>query len=397
MDLDSRSATQGIGDQVDFDLTPEQRTLQQTVRAFLEAKCTKEWLDDLEEREEYPYDLWSGLVELGLFGLGVPEELGGSGGGMLEIAVVCEELGRFGGSVNMTYVPTAVFGNQTLLGGASPAMRDRFLGPMAAGQLRTAFALTEPEAGSDAAALRSRAVLDGEQWVINGTKIWSSGALAADYLVLSARTGTAEARHAAITVFMVDAHAQGLTISGIPKLGHHAVKSCEVSLHDVRVPRDMVVGEVDAGWRALVRALDAERIAVAAICTGLSQKCTDLSLDYGLHRVQFGRPVASFQALSHMLADMETETAAARWLTRHAAWLTDQGRRASKEASMAKSYATELGTRSAAHGMQILGGYGYSKEFQMERFYREAKLYEVAGGSTQIQRNIIARQLGIPE
>lgn len=378
-------------------LTVEQEALRDTLRSFLERHCTKAWLDDLESREEYPYDLFEGLTQLGLFGLSVPDELGGSGGGMVEIAVVCEELGRFGGSVNMTYVPTAVFGNQTLLGGASAEMQQRFLPEMAAGRLRTAFALTEPEAGSDAGALRTRARRDGADWVLDGSKIWCSGALAASYLVLSARTGATEDRHAGVTVFMVDARTPGLEIRGIPKLGHHAVRSCEVGLTGVRVPGDMVVGEVAGGWRALMRALDAERISVAAICTGLSQRCTDLALEYGLARRQFGRPVASFQALSHMLADMETETEAARWLTYRAAWLTDRDGRASKEASMAKTFATELGTRSATRGMQILGGYSYAKEYEMERFYREAKLYEVAGGSTQIQRNIIARHLGIPD
>ena len=381
---------------MDFAFTDEQRELGTTVRRFLESLCTKEWLDDLEAREEYPFDLFKGLANLGLYGLGVSEESGGAGGGLVEVAIVCEEMGRFGGSVNMTYVPTAVFGNRALFG-ASPEMQRRFLPRMAEGQLRTAFALTEPEAGSDAAALRTRAVQDGDNWVINGTKVWSTGALVADYIVLSARTGSPHDRHSGITVFLVNAKSPGLTIRGIPKLGHNAVKSCEIVATDLRVPGDLVIGEVNGGWRALMPTLDAERIAVAAVCTGLSQKCTDMALAYGLQRRQFGRPVASFQALSHMLADMETETAAARWLTFHAAWLSDQGQRASKEAAMAKAFATELGTRSATRGMQILGGYGYSKEYEMERFYREAKLYEVAGGSTQIQRNIIARHLQIPE
>lgn len=382
---------------MDFALTDEQEELARTVRGFLESHCTKEWLDDLEAREAYPFDLFKGLADLGLYGVGVPEEDGGSGGGMVEIAVICEELGRFGGSVNMTYVPTAVFGNQTLLGGADADMRRRFLPRIAEGELRTAFALTEPEAGSDAAAVRTRAVRDGDEWVVNGSKIFCTGAHVADYLVVTARTGGLEERHTAITVFMVPADSPGLTISGIPKLGHHAVKTCEVGISDVRVPADAVVGEVGRGWKALVRALDAERIAVAALCTGLARRCTELALRYALERHQFGQPVAAFQALSHMLADMETETAASRWLTYDAAWRTDRGLPASKEASMAKAYATECGTRTATRGMQILGGYGYTREYEMERFYREAKLYEVAGGSTQIQRNIIARQMGIPD
>jgi alkylation response protein AidB-like acyl-CoA dehydrogenase len=383
---------------VDFALTDEQELLRQTVRSALEAFCTKEWLDDLEAREEYPADLFARFAELGLLGLGVPEELGGSGGGMVELAVVCEELGRFGGSVNMTYMPTAVFGNQTLLGGADADMQARFLPRLAAGQLRTAFALTEPEAGSDAAAIRTRAVADPDRdgYVLNGSKIWSSGALAADYLVLSARTGSLDERHTGISVFMVDASSPGIEIRGIAKLGHLAVRSCEIHLTDCFVPADQLIGGVGRGWKALVRALDAERICVAAVCTGLAQRCTDLALSYGLARHQFGQPIASFQVISHMLAEMETETAAARWLARFAAWRVDQGIPGTKEASMAKAYATELATRTATRAMQVHGGYGYSKEFEIERFYREAKLYEVAGGSTQIQRNLIAARMGIP-
>ncbi|MFQ5516242.1 MAG: acyl-CoA dehydrogenase family protein [Acidimicrobiia bacterium] len=379
---------------MDLALTDEQRQLQQTVRRFLESRCSKEWLDDLEQRQEYPLDLFEGLAQLGLFGVGVPVEDGGSGGGMVEIAIICEELGRFGGSVNMTYVPTAVFGNQTLLG-ASEQVRNAFLPRMTAGELRTAFALTEPEAGSDAGAVRTRAVADGDDWILNGSKIFCTGALDADYLVVTARTGTPEQHRAGLTLFMVDAEAPGLTIAAIPKAGHHAVKTCEIGIVDVVVPHTSVIGEVNGGWHALSGALDAERISVGAICTGLAQRCTDLALEYGMQRFQFGRPVATFQSLSHMLADMETETAASRWLTYQAAWRSDAGLPFSKEASMAKAYATECATRTATRGMQILGGYSYTKEFEMERFYREAKLYEVAGGSTQIQRNIIAREMGI--
>jgi len=383
---------------VDFSLTDEQELLRETLHGFLDSFCTKEWLDDLEAKEEYPADLFEQFARLGLLGLGVPEELGGSGGGLVELAIVCEELGRHGGSVNMTYMPTAVFGNQTLLGGGNAELQARFLPKMAAGELRTAFALTEPEAGSDAAAIRTRAEPDGERggWRVNGSKIWCTGALAADYLVLSARTGSLDDRHAGISIFMADAHSPGITIRGLPKLGHHAVRSCEIHIDDCWLPPDSIIGEPGKGWNALVRALDAERIGVAAICTGLSQRCTDMALEYGLSRHQFGRPIASFQAISHLLAEMETETAAARWLTLYAAWRTDQGMPHTKEASMAKAFATELATRSATRGMQIFGGYGYSKEFEMERFYREAKLYEVAGGSTQIQRNLIASRMGIP-
>ena len=381
---------------MDFELTFEQSTFVEALRGFMAKTCTKAYIDRIESTDEYPDALWDGLTELGIFGLGVPEEFGGVGGGMFEIALACEVFGYYGGSAVMTYMPTGVFGSQTLIGGASQGMKARFLPEIANGRLKTAFGLTEPEAGSDAAALRTRADRDGEEWVVNGAKIWTSGATAADYIVCSARTGAQSERSNAITVFMVPTATEGLTITPIPKLGHHAVPSCEVGLTDVRVPHENVIGEVGGGWRALLRTLDAERIAVAAICTGSSQRCLDMALAYGLERTQFGQPIASFQAISHMLAEMETETSAARLLAYHSAWVMDTKGGASKQASVAKAYATELGTRSASRGMQVMGGYGYAKEYEMERFYREAKLYEVAGGTTQIQRNIIARHLGIP-
>jgi alkylation response protein AidB-like acyl-CoA dehydrogenase len=381
---------------MEFELSFEQSTFVEALQGFMAKTCTKAYIDRIESTDEYPGALWDGLVELGVFGLGIPEEMGGVGGGMLDIALACEVFGYYGGSAVMVYMPTGVFGSQTLVGGASPEMQRRLLPEMANGRLKTAFGLTEPDAGSDAAGMRTRAVQDGEEWVINGAKIWTSGALAADYIVLSARTGAQDERGSAITVFMVPTTAAGLTITAIPKLGHHAVPSCEVGLVDVRVPGENIIGEVGGGWRALLRTLDAERIAVGGICTGSSQRCLDMALAYGLERKQFGKPIASFQAISHMLAEMETETHAARLLTHHAAWLMDTRGGASKEASIAKAYAAELGTRSASRGMQIFGGYGYAKEYEMERFYREAKLYEVAGGTTQIQRNIIARHMGIP-
>ena len=381
---------------MDFALTQEQEQLKTSTRRLLESVCTKEWLDSVEAREEYPFDLHRRMAEAGLFGIAVPESHGGSGGGMVELALVCEEVGRIGGSVVMTYAPTAVFGNQVLVDSGSAEQRARYLPKTTAGRLRIAFALTEPEAGSDVGAVRTRARPDAGGFVLRGTKIFSSGAAVADHLLVTARTGGGEGGHRGLTVFLVDTSSPGLTTTAIPTLGHHAVQTCQVALDDVRVPAEAVVGEVDAGWDVLTRVLDAERICTAGFCVGLAQRCVDMALAYGLERHQFGRPVATFQAIAHMLAEMETETAAARWLTFDSAWRKDHDRPCSKAASMAKAYAAECAARSATRGMQILGGYGYTKAFEMERFYREAKLYEVAGGSTQIQRNIIAREMGIP-
>jgi alkylation response protein AidB-like acyl-CoA dehydrogenase len=379
---------------MDFSFTEEQELLRSTVREFLEAYCTREWVEELEEKGEYPFDLHEKLAELGLFGLIVPEEYGGTGSGMIEAALVSEELGRISGSVVQTWHPSSVFAGYALMA-ASPEIRQRFLPPLAEGKLKLSFSLTEPEAGSDAASVRTRAVPDGDHWVLNGNKIFSTAADIADYLVLTARTGTAEERHRGLTVFLVDTKLPGISMSRIKKIGHHAVQSPEVGLDSVRVPADMIIGDVNGGWRALIDVMDAERIGVAALCVGLAQKCIDLALDYGLQRKQFGQPVATFQALSHMLAEMETETTAARWLAYYSAWLKDEGLPCSKAASMAKVYGTEVASRTASRALQIHGGYGYTVEYEVSRHFKEAKLYEVAGGSTQIQRNIIAREMGV--
>ena len=379
---------------MDFSLTEEQELLKSTLREFLASFCTKEWVDRSEASGEFPFDLFERLAELGLYGIVLPEDYGGSGGGMTEATIVAEELGRISGSAVMTHMPSAVFGGYALLAG-SEELKQRFLPRLAEGELKLAFALTEPDAGSDAAAVRTRAVRDGDEWVLNGAKIFSSGALTADYLVLTARTGTPEERHRGLTLFLVDTTASGIAMSKIPKIGHHAVDSPEVGLDGVRVPDDLRISEVGGAWAALNDVMDAERIAVGGQCTGLAERCIELALEYGLNRKQFGKPVASFQAISHMLAEMETETAAARLLTYHAAWLKDTGRPCSKEASIAKVYATEVASRTASRALQIHGGYGYTTEYEVSRHFKEAKLYEVGGGTTQIQRDIIAREMGV--
>jgi len=291
-------------------------------------------------------------------------------------------------------MPSAVFGAYALLAG-SDELKQRFLPQLAEGKLRLAFALTEPDAGSDAAAVRTRAVRDGDEWVLNGGKIFSSGAESADYLVVTARTGAPEERHRGLTLFLVDRNAPGIAMSRIAKLGHHAVQSPEVALDGVRVPDELRISEVGGAWAALNDVMDAERIAVGGQCTGLAERCIELALDYGLQRKQFGKPVATFQAISHMLAEMETETSAARLLTYHAAWLKDAGLPCSKAASIAKVYATEVASRTASRAVQIHGGYGYTTEYEVSRHFKEAKLYEVGGGTTQIQRDIIAREMGV--
>lgn len=379
---------------MDFALTDEQEQLRTSLRSFLESYCTSSWIRETESKEQYPFDLYERLAQMGLFGVGVPQDQGGSDGGFAELSVILQELGRISGSVVQTYMPTAVFGIQALLAGG-PELRRRLLPGVVSGDVRLAFALTEADAGSDAAAVRTQARRDGDEFVINGSKTFCTGGDIAHYLVLTARTGSVEEGHRGLTLFVVDTADPGISVGGIDKLGHHAVQSCEMGLNDVRVPANMVVGPVGGAWPALIDVLDAERIGTAAVSVGLAQRCVEMALDYGLERRQFGRPVAEFQAISHMLAEMETETAAARWLMLHAAWLKDTGQPCSKAASMAKAYATECGTRTATRGMQVLGGYGYTTDHEMERFYREAKLYEVAGGSTQIQRNIIAREMGI--
>jgi alkylation response protein AidB-like acyl-CoA dehydrogenase len=270
---------------------------------------------------------------------------------------------------------------------------------VASGEVRMSMGLSEPEAGSDLTHLSTRAVRDGEDYVINGQKVFITGADSADYVFAFVRTDPGTLAHRGLSVLLVPTDAPGLAVHPLPKLAGQATHTCEVFFDDVRVPAANLVGELDGGARIIFRLLDGERIYTAAQGVGIAQGALDKALAYAKVRSQFGKPIIEHQAVGHMLAEMAMQVRTARLIVYHAAWKLDQGLPCSMEASMAKVIGAEAGTQVALKGMQVLGGYSYMVEYGMERYYREAKLYEIAGGTTQVQKNIIVKHLaasGLP-
>ena len=365
------------------------------VRNFFRRECPPEYVRDLEERQEFPFELYRGFADLGMVGLHFPTQYGGAGRPWMDLFLVATEVAKVSGSVYMALLYTPIIGGEALLGAGTEAQKRDYLPRIVAGELLVAFSLTEADAGSDASAIRTTARRDGDHYVLRGTKMFATTADVAHRIIIVTRTAADERPQNAFTVFFVDATSPGIQITPIKKLGHHAVHTCELALDDVRVPATDMLGEYNQGWRATRAILDAERIWAGATGLGAAEAAFELALTYAKQRHQFGRPIGAFQAIAHMLAEMKIDIEATRQLALLAAWRKDQGLPCSKEASMAKYYAAETAQRVATKGMQVLGGYSYTMDYDMQRYYRESKLMEVAGGSTEIQKNIIAAHLGL--
>jgi isovaleryl-CoA dehydrogenase len=366
-------------------LTPEQEAFVEAIRDFA-----------ARERLERPEDGHSDEVaarmgELGWYGLQIPEQYGGSGGSFLDATLFLEETAR-------GRIPVAAYGVTLIVVGAlnrfgtEEQKADLFGRVVAGGTL--AIAMSEPEAGSDVAALKTRARRDNGSWALDGAKMWCSYAHRASHILVVCRTGPGE-RHEDMSMILVPRNAAGLTITPIPTLGGE--ETSELHLDGVRVPEEALLGTAGGGWTQLMAGLNYERTILAATALGLAQRTFDDALAYAKERRQFGRPVGTFQAISHKFADLATEIAQARLLVRWVASLTDEdpARMLPREASMAKLAATELAKRCALEGMQIMGGYGYATEYPMERYLRSAVVGTIYGGTSEIQKNIIAKTLGL--
>ncbi|MFQ5665573.1 MAG: acyl-CoA dehydrogenase family protein [Candidatus Binatia bacterium] len=380
---------------MEYALTEEQRLMVTTVEDFLRAECSSAYVRELDEREQFPFELYRRFASLGMTGLHFPPQYGGAGGSWVDVCLVATELAKVSGSIYMALLSTPVFAGEALLVGGTEQQKSTFLPQIAKGELIVAFSLTEADAGSDAMAIRTRARARGDHYVLRGTKMFTSAADVAQRILTVTRTETGGRPHEGLTLFLVDAASPGLHITPIKKLGHQAVHACEIVFDDVCVPATDMLGERNGGWKVARATLDAERIWAGATGLGAALGAFELALRYAKQRHQFGRPIGKFQAIAHMVAEMLVDIEAARQLALLAAWKKDRGLPCSKEASMAKYVAAETAQRVATRGMQILGGYGYTMEYDMQRYYRESKLMEVAGGTTEIQKNIIAAELGL--
>jgi alkylation response protein AidB-like acyl-CoA dehydrogenase len=378
---------------MDFNISDEHRNLQRMLRNFFETEAPTQVISRLDQNAEYPGELYAKMAGLGLCGITIDEEYGGSPADELSVAILSEEMARAGGCLVYAFIPTVTFCAKGIQLFGTEEQKRQYLPEVAAGKMRFAMALTEPAAGSDLTHLSTSARRDGSDYVINGQKVFSTGADTADYLFTFVRTDASATAHRGLSVLLIPRTAPGVTIRPLTKLAGQGTHTCEVFLEDVRVPAEALVGDLNHGARIIFGLLDGERISVGVQGLGIAQGALDFALKYAQEREQFGQPIADFQAISHMLADMAVEVEAVRWITWRAAWKREQGLPHSADASMAKVLGSETSTRVVLRGMQILGGYSYTTDYPMERWYRETKLNEIAGGTNQIQRDLITRSL----
>jgi alkylation response protein AidB-like acyl-CoA dehydrogenase len=377
---------------VDFDLTPEQELIRDTVRTFARERV-EPVAEELDQNGRFPYELVAELGELGLMGLPIPEEYGGAGGDTVSYAIAVEELTRIDSSVAITVAAHTSLGTMPILLYGSDEQKQRWLPDLASGRRLAAFGLTEAGAGSDAGATRTTAELRDGSWIVNGSKLFitNAGTDITWGVTLTARTGDDE-----ISNIVVENGTDGYVISSpMKKLGWRASDTRELSFEDCAVPEGNLLGRPGEGYRQFLEILDGGRISIGAMGVGLAQGAYDLAYAYAQEREQFGKPIARFQAIQFRLADMATELEAGRALVLKAAWLKDQGRPFAREAAMAKLYTGELSNRAANWALQIHGGYGFMREFPVERAWRDARLGPIGGGTTEIMKEIIGRSYGL--
>ena len=382
---------------MDMRFTPEQIMLRDSLAEFVRREVPREKDREYDQSPDYPFDLFEKLADMGMIGIFVPTEYGGMGLGPVDIALAMETLTY--GSITSTSIlmPTSL-GTQLLLYGGTDEQKTTLLPQIVRGETRAAFGLSEPHSGSDAASLKTKAVRDGDDWVINGSKMWSSGADVATHLMVAVRTDPDVAKQKGISVFIIPADTQGITMHRIATLGPKAQGTCQVFYDDVRVPASSMLGGeagLNQGWRYLHSSLSLERLELASLTLGLAQRALDDAIAFVNDREAFGQKVGKFQAIQHMAADMATRLEAGRALTYKAAALMEAGEPADKEVTMAKVYVTELAKEICINGMQMMGGYGYSMEFDLQRYLRRTIVQTVGGGTTQVLRNVIARHLGM--
>ncbi|MGQ0502031.1 MAG: acyl-CoA dehydrogenase family protein [Panacagrimonas sp.] len=378
-----------------FGFTEDQVLLRESVRSMLDRIATPEYVKRCDTGPHYPYELYDAYVEMGLLALPFPESVGGLGGSVIDFAIVAEELGRksydFLGAYGLS-----VFNGLNILHHGTEAQQQHWLPKLLAGEVRMSISMTEPGAGSDAGAMRTLARQDGDHWVINGQKVFSTAAGARDTVInLYARTRTEGPYQDGISLFLVDNTAPGVTLRKLDTLGRRSLGTYEIFFDEVRVPTERLVGEPHKGWSYMLAGLQLERLMTTAGYCGAAQSAVDLALDYAKERRQFGKPIGSFQSIGHLLADMQTAVEASRLLMWRAAWQLERGEDALMAISQAKLFGSETYASIANQGMQIFGGYGYMMEYDMQRHYRDARSTTITAGTSQMQRNLIAGLMGL--
>jgi alkylation response protein AidB-like acyl-CoA dehydrogenase len=376
-----------------FEFAEHHRLLRQSVRDFARAEVAphaRAW----DEEERFPTEIVPKLAAMGLLGIRIPEEYGGSAMDTTSYAICVEEIARVDGSLALTVASHNGLGTGHILAFGSEAQKRRYLPRAAAGEWLAAWALTEPGSGSDSAALRTTARRDGDDWIVDGTKMFITQGSVGGFCVVLARTNVDVAKQRGITAFVIEHGTPGFTTSKhLLKLGCRSSDTAELTFEAVRIADAQRVGEVDHGFIDTMKILDRGRISIAAMALGLGYGALDMATAYAKDRKQFGKPIADFQAIQWMLADSKTELDAAALLTYRAAALADRGVPFAVEAAMAKLFTSEAATRACNKSLQIHGGYGYTREFNVERHLRDAKLCEIGEGTSEVQRMVVAKSL----
>jgi butyryl-CoA dehydrogenase len=374
---------------MDLELTEEQKIVQTTIRRFAQDELAP-IADELDEAEEFPWKIFQRIAELGLPGMIVPPEYGGSGSDELSLAIAIEEIAQACASTADILDSAAIIGIIPIYQYGNEEQKQRYLPALAKGERISSYAITEPDAGSDIGSIKARAVRDGADYILNGQKTFITCGNVCDIAIVFA--GIPELAPRGMTAFIVEKEMPGFSRGKkFKKLGMHAATNAELFFEDCRVPAANRLGEEGKGMRIALSILDHGRIGIAAQAVGIAQAVLDKSVEYSKTRIQFGAPISKYQAIAWKLADMTTEIEAARFLYYKAAYLADRGEPFSKNAAMAKLYASELAMRASTWGIQIFGGYGYMMEYPMQRYFRDAKLTEIYEGTSEVQRIVISR------
>jgi alkylation response protein AidB-like acyl-CoA dehydrogenase len=380
----------------DFGLTEEQKLMRESLLTLAERVLPRERIQEMDENREWPREAYQELAKGGWLGLPYPEEYGGLGGSYKDIAVLLETLAYHYSGLATTYMTTPVYSGVHILHSGSEEMKREYLPSLIKGELYLCFALTEPHTGSDAAGIKTNAVRQGDDYIINGEKCWITSAHVADYIVLVVKTDPdAIPAHNGFSKFLVPTNAKGVDIRPLDTVGRRTTHTNQIFLDNVRVPARNMIGAENKAWKALMGGLNLERLAISANGAGGAQKALSLAQEYAKERVQFDQPISDFQAIQHKLSDMRIKAELARLMAYRVAEMMDAGFDCRVETSIAKIVGTENDFDCANMGMQIMGAAGYSMENEMQRMFRDTRLGPIGGGSNEIQRNIIAKSMGL--
>lgn len=382
---------------MEFDLNPEQQSLKESVRRVLEAEFPKSYAREMDEKGEFPYKLWHRMAELGWTALPIPEEYGGAGGTILDMTILMEELARWITAGALLYMETLSFGAFSIICHGNEEQKKFFLPRIAKGEIIFSLGLTEPSGGSDALSLSTTATADGDEFIINGEKIYITMAHVADYMIVVARTEkNVPKRSQGISLFVADTKTQGMEIKPLQQFGMKATHTNRIFFNEMRIPQKNLLGELNRGWYHLLSTLNNERIVLAAMGLGIAEAAYEDALRYAKERQAFGKPIGQFQAIQHRIVNMAVGIETTRLLVYKAATLQSQGRPCGVEATMAKLVASETAYKNASEGMHILAGHGYMMDTDMQRYFRDARLGTFSPVSNDMARNYIGESLGLP-